>query len=987
MQIATSQFAKTCQPCLVLRSCFPLLHAVLALSGKRFPAFGGLPFIGIVLILIRQHAVEMKTPYPTLERFIAEPRAIVAELALQDDRAALKADLAAFLRDVLAQGRAAAQAMLSRPRTGTAAAHKLSGVMDGVLIALHEVATRHLYRADNPSSSERIALVAVGGYGRGTLAQGSDVDVLFLFPHKQTGWGESVVESVLYPLWDLKLKVGHSTRSVDDCMREARADMTVRTALLEARFICGDAALFDEFSRRFDMEVVKDTAPDFVNAKLAERETRVSRAGASRYMVEPHVKDGKGGLRDLNTLFWIAKYAYRVKDAKELVGAGLFTAQEFAAFERAEDFLWRVRGLMHCITGRAEERLSFDLQRQVAAEFGYAERAGLSAVERFMKAYFLVSKDVGDLTAIVCAALEARHQKQRPTLQRILSGLGMTRRRKLSHAGTDFAIENDRLTTVNDQVFEHDPVNLIRLYAVAANQDLAVHPDATHLVTRSLKLITPALRNDAEANRLFLDILTSRRAPETALRRMNEAGVLGRFVPDFGRVVAMMQFNMYHHYTVDEHLIRSIGMLAEIEAGKMEAEHPLANTIFPSITNRRALYVALFLHDIAKGRLEDHSLAGAKVARKLCPRLGLSDAETETVAWLVAHHLEMSTIAQSRDLGDPKTIESFAAIVQTLERLKLLLVLTVCDIKAVGPGVWNGWKGELLRTLYYETEVVLAGGHSAIERNVRVARNQRALAAELGDFSVAAQEQYLARHYPAYWLKVDLPRKIKHARFLAGAERDGVTTATAVETDSFRGVTELTILAPDHPRLLAIITGACAATGGNIVDAQIFTTTDGLALDTIFISRAFELDDDELRRAERIAMAIERALKGEIRIADLVAQRRSPPPRGGTFMVAPEVIVDNSLSTRHTVLQVSGLDRPGLLYDLTTAIGKLNLNIASAHIATFGEKAVDVFYVSDLTNAKIVTQQRQTNIRKTLMEVFSVEAIAAHDKAFAAQRA
>jgi [protein-PII] uridylyltransferase len=924
--------------------------------------------------------------HPSLDLFVAEPLDLVEALAASGDRAALRADLTARLREVLEEGWQAAREMLSRPRSGLAAARQLSSVMDAVLVALHHAATQHHYRADNPSMSERIAVVAVGGYGRGTLAQGSDVDVLFLFPHKQTGWGESVVESVLYPLWDLKLKVGHSTRSIDECMREARGDMTIRTALLEARLICGDQALFDEFQRRFDLEVVKDSAAEFVHAKLAERETRVNRAGASRYKVEPNVKDGKGGLRDLNTLFWIAKYAYRVPHARDLVAAGLFTAEEFAAFSRAEDFLWRVRGLMHMITGRAEERLSFDLQRQVAAEFGYAERAGMSGVERFMKAYFLVAKDVGDLTAIVCAALEARHQKQRPTLQRLLSGLGMTRRRKLSYGGTDFTIENDRLTVVNEQVFEHDPVNLIRLYAVAANNDLAIHPDATHLVTRSLKLITPALRADQDANRLFLDILTSKRAPETALRRMNESGVLGRFVPDFGRVVAMMQFNMYHHYTVDEHLIRSIGMLAEVESGRMEAEHPLANTIFPTITNRRALYVALFLHDVAKGRPDDHSLAGAEVARKLCPRLGLGSAETETVAWLIQYHLEMSTIAQSRDLGDAKTIANFAQIVQTLERLKLLLVLTVCDIKAVGPGVWNGWKGELLRTLYYETEVVLAGGHSAIERKERVGRAQRALAAELSDWSDAAREAYVARHYPAYWLKVDLPRKIKHARFLAGAEQRGITTATTVETDSFRGVTELTILAPDHPRLLAIITGACAAAGGNIVDAQIFTTTDGLALDTIFVSRAFDLDDDELRRGERIALAVERALKGEIRIADLVAQRRTAPPRGGTFTVAPEVIVDNALSTRHTVLQVSGLDRPGLLYDLTTAIGKLNLNIASAHIATFGEKAVDVFYVTDLTNAKVATAQRQATIRRTLLDVFSADAVAGELAARAATR-
>lgn len=888
------------------------------------------------------------------------------------DKAQKRQLLVAALRRLLDDGQASARSILENQRSGLACARRLSAVMDAVIVALHKAATSYFYPADNPSQSERIAVVAVGGYGRGTLAPGSDVDLLFLFPHKQTAWGESVVESMLYPLWDLKLKTGHSVRSVDDCIREARADMTIRTALLEARFLAGDRALFDEMVRRFDAEVVEGTAAAFTEAKLAERETRVQRAGASRYLVEPNVKDGKGGLRDLNTLFWIAKYAYRVQDVRDLVAAGLFDKQELQMFQRSEDFLWRVRCWLHFITGRAEERLSFDLQQQVAAAIGFAGRSGQAPVERFMKAYFLVAKDVGDLTAIVCAALEARQQKPRASLSRLLGSFAKRKRvRALGH--TDFTLKGQRLAVIDDSAFERDPVNLIRLYQIASREDLAIHPDTSRLVTQSLKLVTPGLRNDPEANRIFLEILTARRSPEVVLRRMNESGLLGRFIPDFGRVVAMMQFNMYHHYTVDEHLIRAIGVLAEIDAGGLEAEHPLSNEIMPSIANRRALYVALFLHDIAKGRPEDHSIAGARIARKLGPRFGLTPGQTETVAWLVEHHLDMSTIAQSRDLGDPKTIESFAATVQTLERLKLLLILTVADIKAVGPGVWNGWKGQLLRTLYYETEIVLTGGHSAVERKVRIGQKQDGLRQRLADWEEEEREAYIARHYPAYWIKVDLGDQERHARFLRQAEKAGRTTATMVETDQFRGVTELTVLAPDHPRLLAIVTGACAAAGGNIVDAQIFTTSDGLALDTISVSRAFERDDDELRRAERIAAAIERALKGEIKIADLVAQRRAPPPRGQTFQLAPEIVIDNVLSTRHTVLEVSGLDRPGLLYDLTTAIGKLNLNIASAHIATFGEKAVDVFYVTDLTHAKITSTARQLTIRKALLEVFEFE--------------
>lgn len=915
-------------------------------------------------------------PALSLAEMLHSPEAGIARLfetISRRDKAQMRQALVTGLRQVLDEGHASARAILAGPRAGLACAHRLSAVMDAVVLGLHSAATAYFYPADNPSQSERIAVVAVGGYGRGTLAPGSDVDLLFLFPHKQTAWGESVIESMLYPLWDLKLKTGHSVRSIDDCVREARADMTIRTALLEARFLVGDRSLFDEMVSRFDAEVVEGTAQAFTEAKLAERELRVQRAGASRYLVEPNVKDGKGGLRDLNTLFWIAKYSYRVQDVRELVEAGLFDQQELQMFQRSEEFLWRVRCWLHFITGRAEERLSFDLQRQVAAEIGYAGRSGQAPVERFMKAYFLIAKDVGDLTAIVCAALEARQQKPRATLSRLFDTLAKRKReRSLGHP--DFKLTSQRLDVVDDSAFERDPVNLLRLYAIASREDLAIHPDASRLVTQSLRLVTPGLRNEPEANRIFLEILTGRRSPEVVLRRMNESGLLGRFVPDFGRIVAMMQFNMYHHYTVDEHLIRAMGVLAEIDAGVLEAEHPLANEIMPTIANRRALYVALFLHDIAKGRPEDHSIAGARIARKLGPRFGLTPAQTETVAWLVEHHLDMSTVAQSRDLGDPKTIESFAATVQTLERLKLLLVLTVADIKAVGPGVWNGWKGQLLRTLYYETELVLTGGHSAVERKARVAMKQDELRRRLADWSPEERDAYVARHYPAYWIKVDPDEQEKHARFLREAEQAGRTTATIVETDKFRGVTELTVLAPDHPRLLAIVTGACAAAGGNIVDAQIFTTSDGLVLDTISVSRAFDRDDDELRRAERIAAAIERALKGEIKIADLVAQRRAPPPRGQTFQVEPEVVIDNVLSARHTVLEVSGLDRPGLLYDLTTAIGKLNLNIASAHIATFGEKAVDVFYVTDLTHAKIVSTGRQLTIRKALIDVFKFEA-------------
>ena len=886
-----------------------------------------------------------------------------------NDPVAFRAAALARLTAALKEGQARAAAWLREDGQGLACAQALAGLQDDLIGAIHAVVTAHVHPVAKPTAAHTLAIVAVGGYGRGVMAPGSDLDLLFLCAARPAPVVASIVEAILYYLWDLRQKVGHATRSIDECLRQARADMTIRTTLLETRFILGDERLAGELDRRFDAEVVRGTAREFVAAKLAERDARLARIGGSRYLVEPNVKEGKGGLRDIHTLFWIAKYVYRLRDVEGLVAAGLFTQRELQSFRRCGEFLWRVRCNLHFVTGRAEERLTFDHQRVIAGRLGYLDRGGLSGVERFMKHYFLVAKDVGDLTAIVCAALEERQAKGRAVLDRFVNRF---RRRKLTLEFDAFAVETDRVTVADEKVFARDPVNLIRLYHAADRSGLPIHPDATRLVTRSLALVGRATRDDPEANRLFLEILTSRNSPETVLRAMNESGVLGRFIPDFGRIVAMMQFNMYHHYTVDEHLLRSVGILSAIEAGRLKDELPLAHELMPRIAKRTLLYVALFLHDVAKGREEDHSIAGAEIARRLCPRLGLSQADTDTVAWLVEVHLVMSSTAQSRDLSDPRTIETFAKAVQSIERLKMLLVLTACDIRAVGPGVWNGWKGQLLRTLYWETEVALTGGHSAVERKQRVAAAQEDLRKALPGWSDPEFDAYAARHYPAYWLKVDLARKVQHARLLRVAEIEMKSLASEVATDAFRGVTELTVVAPDHPRLLSIIAGACAAAGANIVDAQIFTTTDGLALDTIFVHRAFDRDDDEVRRGERIARGIEQALRGEIRLTEAVADRRGAmKARAKAFALAPDVIVDNDLSGKHTVLEVSGLDRPGLLFDLTHVISNLNLNIASAHIATFGEKAVDVFYVTDLTGLKITNPARQGAIRRRLAEALA----------------
>ena len=887
----------------------------------------------------------------------------------------LRTAVAQRLKTALTQARSRAEELLLKDRHGRRCAERLCRMQDEIIRILFEFAGEVLYPSQVPSEAERMAVIATGGYGRGLQAPGSDIDLLFLLPYKQTAWGESVAEALLYCLWDMGLKVGHATRSVSECIRQAKADMTIRTALLESRYLFGDIKLYDELMTQFDQEVVQGTAPEFVAAKLAEREERHRRAGQSRYLVEPNVKDGKGGLRDLHTLFWIAKYVYRVREPEELIERGVFDRDEYNLFRRCEDFLWSVRCNMHFFTGRAEERLSFDIQRDIAVRLGYTAHPGLRDVERFMKHYFLTAKHVGDLTAILCSRLEEMQAKPAPVLSRVIARLRPTPRPKKLTGTDNFVIDNNRINIARHDVFRRDPVDLIRLFHFAQKRNLAIHPEAMRTVTRSLKLIDKKVREDKEANRLFLEILTSKNDAETVLRRMNEAGVLGAFVHSFGRIVAMMQFNMYHHYTVDEHLLRCIGVLNEIERGE-NREFTLANELIGTIQpqHRAVLCVTLFLHDIAKGRVEDHSIAGARIARRLCPRLGLNAADTELVAWLVEVHLVMSTVAQSRDLSDRKTIENFAAVVQSLERLKLLTILTTADIRAVGPGVWNGWKAQLLRTLYYETEPVLTGGFSEVNRAQRVAMAQTEFRAELMDWPAETLNAYVERLYPAYWLKVDLPHKLAHASFVRTTEAGGGTLATNVGFDAARGVTELTVFAPDHPWLLSIIAGACALTGANIVDAQIYTTTDGLALDTISLSREFEHDEDEARRAARIGDAIEKAVRGALKLPDVVAKRAPPKGRLKAFAIEPEISINNQWSARYTVVEVTGLDRPGLLYELTTTLSKLNLNIASAHVATFGERVVDVFYVTDLTGAQITTPARHAAIKRPLLALFTAPA-------------
>jgi [protein-PII] uridylyltransferase len=567
---------------------------------------------------------------------------------------------------------------------------------------------------------------------------------------------------------------------------------------------------------------------------------------------------------------------------------------------------------------------------------------------------------VGELTRIFLTALEANHTKAEPMLVRLLS--------RKKRAKPPYAIKQNRITVADQSAFLADKLNMLRLFEEALRTGTLIHPDAMRLIAANLHLIDADMRDNREARRIFLDLMLKHGNPERALRRMNELGVLAAFIPEFAPIVAMMQFNMYHHYTVDEHTIQVISNLAQIERKELIEELPVASGILERGVNRKVLYVALLLHDLGKGRPEDQSILGAQIARKVAPRLGLSKKDCDTVEWLIRYHLLMSDVAQKRDISEPRTVRGFANAVKSVERLDLLTVLTVCDIRGVGPDTWNNWKAVLIRNLYKATKAALETGLEDLNRGSREVEAKRALRAELSDWTSKNLKTEVGRHYGPYWQGLPLTAQVVFAKLLNEIADDEIRIDLMLDED--RDATRACFAMVDHPGLFSRMTGALALVGANVVDARTYTSKDGYATAVFWIQ-----DNDgnpyEEARLPRLRKMIERTLKGEVVAREALKDKDKIKKRERAFRVPTAISFDNEGSDIYTIIEVDTRDRPGLLYDLTRTLAENHVYIASAVIATYGEQVVDTFYVKDIVGLKYHAEAKRTTLERKLREAMA----------------
>ncbi len=878
-----------------------------------------------------------------------------------------KNQLLPLLKDKLKSKRDKIKSNFISSSDGSIAVASNSLLVDNLIKFLVDISDVSDEKNNNDSD---FSIIAIGGYGRGELAPSSDLDILFLLPQKLTKKDliklEKKIETILYYLWDLGFTVGHSTRNINSVFNDASSDLNLLTSLLDNRFVKGNKELFLLFKTKLMTFLNKSNVLNFVKKKLDESEKRHIKFGSSRYVVEPNVKEGKGGIRDLQTLIWIAKFAYKSDSITNLLKIGALLKSELFAFAEAQRFLLSVRCHLHYRSKREDDILATDSQIDIAEKMQFREKASQSAVERFMKRYFLATKLVGSLTRIFCSAIEDEFNKSlrfnfflKPSLKLV----------------QPFKIKNDRLFVLKKDYFINKPEIIIKLFHVAHFYNLDIHPETLRFITGCVKEIKKSVLYKKSTNRLFLEILTDKKDPSKILRVMNECNVLGRFVPEFQKVIGLIQYDMYHYYTVDEHTIFTITNVHSVKNGKFDKISFLATEAIKHIKFFKALMVAMFLHDIAKGKKGDHSKNGSEIAKSLCPRFGMTKRDTETVSWLVLNHLLLSNIAFKYDLSDNKIIENCTKLIQTPERLRLLLILTVCDIKAVGPEVWNDWKGALLHELYIKVMRKLnkksAKNVEKLSPNYSKSKLESFLRAS--SWSEKQITNYFAHFNENYWKMFEFETVIKHQKILFDMKKNDRKFDTKITIEENIDANELIVVAPDHPGLFSKIAGIVASCGIDIISAKIFTKSDGFAIDTFVVQDKNKKPIVERRMIDNFIKTLRYGLEGTYDFKKELNNRWNEIPARFRAMKAPaRVIIDNETSSNYSIIEVNCKNAPGVLYMITKSMSDLGIQIKTALISTYGNRVVDIFYVNDIFGQKIIDEKKIIKIRNDLLNILTV---------------
>ncbi len=843
-----------------------------------------------------------------------------------------------FFRQALAEGYDSLKVRHAEGASGQESVRTHARLMDDVILSLTRLIAADAV-ADGLAATPQVVM-ALGGYGRGELHPLSDVDLMVIYDGKMSPYVQRMMQELLYSLWDLGLHVGHSLRSLDDCVAMARTDFPSRTSMQEARFLAGDRRLFARFQRVLRQEVFRRDFGQFLETTLVERDARYRKHGASPYIGEPNVKESAGGLRDMHTAMWLGEAKFGTRTLRELADKGLITPREQAAADAALTFLWRVRNELHFFSGHKNDVLTRDLQPRIAKNLGYENDATSLGVERFMRDYYLHARVIHRVSKRLIARC-----------QETLSRRGSAERRRRQQALADGLVFFDgrlHLADRDPSQLRVDPARLMKVFGHLHRLGCELSLDLERAVEDSLHLVDDAFRRSDAVGELFLDICRSWGRVCQTFSEMHELGLLGRYLPEFGALTCLVQYDVYHKFSADQHSLLAVEHLEALAPGQ-SAESEGAAPVLSEVEKPELLMLGMLLHDIGKARGHGHVAKGIPLVRGLTARMGLPSADAASVEFLVAHHLTMSHVAQRRDIDDPKTVTDFAAVVGDPQRLRMLYLLTYADMRAVGPGVLTPWRARILHELYTRTLDLLTGGRVAKPSRTQLA--ERLHAAAKGEVDLQAVKAHLAMMADRYLESTGVQRMAEHLRMLGELGEAPVVTALFQHPDL--GSSDLVVVTRDLPGLFSLIAGTLAASGVNIISAQIHTRADGIAIDT------FQVNDpagDVVGSAAHWARpldALRAVITGEQSVEALLARRRALGREATGPGGPPKIALDNQLSDSATVIEVKCPDRLGLLYLITRALAGLGLDIVSARIATEIDQAFDTFYVQDREGRKL----------------------------------